>query len=176
MAGIKRKSAAAAQPEVKAKSKKVKVDKPAKRSSDNGATKKAKSSKKAKRDEDSDELMESDTSEVENGFYGFSAKEAADEEDSADEDGFVGDALDAALDDEAKKDRKKDKKQPKNSSTAEEKSSALAGLNGKHREPCVTASCLSIDQPPRPEKPMPNRKHWRKSAKRQSPMRRSSNN
>lgn len=145
MAGIKRKSAAAAQPEVKAKSKKVKVDKPAKRSSDKDAAKKTKSSKKAKRDHDSDELMESDTSEAENGFYGFSAKEATDEGDSADEDGFVGDALDAALDDETKedkkKDKKKDKKQSKSSSAAEEKPSALAGLNGKPRHLRVATSC-----------------------------------
>ena len=140
MAGIKRKSAAAAQPEVKAKSKKVKVDKPAKRSSDKDAAKKTKSSKKAKRDHDSDELMESDTSEAENGFYGFSAKEATDEGDSADEDGFVGDALDAALDDDTK-DKKKDKKQSKGSSAAEEKPSALAGLNGKPRHLRVATSC-----------------------------------
>ncbi|KAF1968362.1 ARM repeat-containing protein [Bimuria novae-zelandiae CBS 107.79] len=146
MAGIKRKSAAAAQSEVKSKSKKVKVDKPTKRSSDKDAIKPAKSSKKAKREDDSDELMESDTSEVENGFYGFSANEGAgrDGSSSPSEAGFVGDALDAALnedtkqdgkkdkkDKDGKKEHKKDKKDKKDfkSNGAGEKTSALAGLN-----------------------------------------------
>ncbi|KAK7193722.1 pumilio domain-containing protein [Paraphaeosphaeria sporulosa] len=143
MAGIKRKSAAAAQPEVKSKSKKVKTEKPAKRSSDKDAVKLSKSSKKSKRKDDSDDLMESDTSEVENGFYGFSASkdEDAPMADEAD-DGFVGEELEAALDNDtvkekkkSKKDKdgkseiKKEKKASKESGAAEEKSSALAGLN-----------------------------------------------
>lgn len=148
MAGIKRKSAAATQSDVKSKTKKVKVDKPAKRSSDKDAVKPSKSSKKAKRELDSDELMESDTSEVENGFYGFSAsKDDVDDE----EDSFVGNALEAALEKDAKKEKKKekkekkekdgkkehkkdkeDKKESKSNGAAPEKP-ALAGLNCKQR-------------------------------------------
>ncbi|KAF9740736.1 hypothetical protein PMIN06_003221 [Paraphaeosphaeria minitans] len=145
MAGIKRKSAAAAQPEVKSKSKKVKTEKPAKRSSTKDAVKLSKSSKKSKRKDDSDDVMESDTSEVENGFYGFSASKGEDEDASmADEadDGFIGEELEAALDNstakekkksnkdkDGKSEHKKDKKASKESGAAEEKSSALAGLN-----------------------------------------------
>ena len=157
MAGIKRKSAAAAQPDVKNKSKKVKVDKPTKRSSDKDAVKLPKSSKKAKREDNSDELEQSDTSEAENGFYGFSASKGEDEDVSMDENedgGFVGDELEAALKNDTAKDQKKkdkqgkngkseptkDKKTSKGSGAAEEKSSALAGLNGKR---CRECKCLS---------------------------------
>ncbi|KAL1599722.1 Pumilio y domain member 6 [Paraconiothyrium brasiliense] len=145
MAGIKRKSAAAAQPEVKTKSKKVKVDKPAKRSSDKDAVKLPKGSKKAKRENDSDDLVESDTSEADNGFYGFSASKGVDEDvsmDDGEDDGFVGDELEAALEKDATKDKKKkekkdkdgksqikEKKASKDSEGGEDKSSALAGLN-----------------------------------------------
>lgn len=158
MAGIKRKSAAAVQPEVKSKSKKVKTDKPAKRSSDKNADKPTKSSKKSKRKDDSDDLMESDTSEVENGFYGFSASKGEVEDvsmgDEAD-DGFLGEELEAALDNDTAKEKKKskkdkdgksehkkDKKASKETGAAEEKSSTLAGLNGKR---CRPLKCLRAD-------------------------------
>lgn len=74
MAGIKRKSAVAAPTESKAHSKKVKVDKSsAKRASKSDSSRPAKSSKKSKPKEEPEDLVESDTSEDENGFYGFSA-------------------------------------------------------------------------------------------------------
>jgi pumilio family protein 6 len=152
MAGIKRKSAAAVQPEVKSKSKKVKVDKPTKRSSDKDTVKLPKSSKKAKRETDSDDLVESYTSETENGFAGFSASKGEDEDasmDDAADDGFVGDELEAALENDTAKDKKKGKKEKdgrsehkkpsRDSGAAEDKSSALAGLNGKR---CRPLNCL----------------------------------
>lgn len=158
MAGVKRKSAAAAQPEIKSKSKKVKVDKSTKRSSDKDAVKLSKSSKKSKRKHDSDDLMESDTSEVENGFYGFSASKGEDEDASMDDeadDGFVGDELEAALESDTTKDKKKskkekdgktehkkDKKTLKESGAAGDTTSALAGLNGKR---CRPLKCLRAD-------------------------------
>ncbi|KAJ4301830.1 Pumilio y domain member 6 [Kalmusia sp. IMI 367209] len=139
MAGIKRKSVAAAQPDAKTKSKKVKVEK---RSSIHDTVKPSKSSKKAKREDDSDELDESDTSEGANGFYGFSASKSVDEDVSMDEeDDFVGGKLEAALASGTEKDSKKkkeknaksgsvkDKKTSKDSVSAEDKSSALAALN-----------------------------------------------
>lgn len=154
MAGIKRKSAAAAQPEVKNKSKKIKVDKPAKRSSDKDAAKLTKSSRKAKHVEAPDELEESDTSEPENGFYGFSASKDEDDDVSMSEDDeFVGDELEAALENETVQEKKKkrkeiggkgelakDKKGSKNQEAVDDKSSALAGLNGKRSR---ELNCLS---------------------------------
>lgn len=75
MAGIKRKSAVATPAaDSKSKSKKAKVEKSASKGDSKHAVKPAKKSKKAK-EESSDELEESDTSEQENGFYGFSANE-----------------------------------------------------------------------------------------------------
>lgn len=124
MAGIKRKSAAAAQPDVKSKSKKVRTEK---RSGDKDV-KSTKSSKKAKRDVESDDLIESDTSEDENGFTGFSASKDADEDvsmDDEDEDDFVGGELEAAL---GKDNKKKDHKSSKGSESKEDKS-GLAALN-----------------------------------------------
>lgn len=75
MAGIKRKSAVSTPAaDTKTKSKKVKVEKSASKSKSDAkhAVKPAKKSKKAK-EESSDDFEESDTSEQENGFYGFSA-------------------------------------------------------------------------------------------------------
>ena len=80
MAGIKRKSAAPAQIDTKSSSKKIRVEKPAKKSS---AKSEAKPPKKSKVQDQSEELVESDTSEDENGFYGFSANEDPDVEDAA---------------------------------------------------------------------------------------------
>lgn len=146
MAGIKRKSGTTVQTDGKIKAKKVRVDKPTKRSGDRDVVRHAKGSQKVKRNDDSDELMESDTSEPENGFYGFSAKGAATGDDATDdgETGFVGGALEAALEDDTKKDRKqerkdkntkkehrKDKEDSGGNSAAEEKPPALAGLNGE---------------------------------------------
>jgi pumilio family protein 6 len=78
MAGIKRKSAVSTPMDIKAKSKKAKVDKPTSKSDSKRdskhAVKPVKKSKKVK-EESSDEVEESDTSEQENGFYGFSAKD-----------------------------------------------------------------------------------------------------
>ncbi|OAK98593.1 ARM repeat-containing protein [Phaeosphaeriaceae sp. SRC1lsM3a] len=75
MAGIKRKSAVATPAgDSKSKSKKVKVEKTTSKGDSKHAVKPVKKSKKAK-EESSDELEESDTSEQENGFYGFSANE-----------------------------------------------------------------------------------------------------
>jgi pumilio homology domain family member 6 len=73
MAGIKRKSSAPSHPEVKTKSKKSKTDNaPLKHSTEYDASRK-KTSKKAKIEEESEALIESDTTEDEHGFYGFSA-------------------------------------------------------------------------------------------------------
>ncbi|KAF2120447.1 armadillo-type protein [Lophiotrema nucula] len=74
MAGVKRKSATSAPAETKVKSKKPKVEKTqSKRAAkDETTTRREKPAKKAKVEPESD-LEESDTSEVENGFYGFSA-------------------------------------------------------------------------------------------------------
>ena len=69
MAGTKRESAAAVASDSKVKSKKVKVDKKA----SSGDSKPSKKSKKAEKKVSTD-LEESDTSEQENGYHGFSAK------------------------------------------------------------------------------------------------------
>jgi pumilio family protein 6 len=73
MAGIKRKSDLPAHSETKVKSKKLKVDKPVKRAAKPDKTSSKKPTKKAKVQEESEELIESDTTEEENGFYGFAA-------------------------------------------------------------------------------------------------------
>lgn len=84
MAGVKRKSAVAPVPEAKSKSKKAKVEKSASKSQSKHAVKPSKKSKK--REESGPEFDESDTSEQENGFYGYSANEDVDME-SPEEDG-----------------------------------------------------------------------------------------
>jgi len=139
MAGIKRKSVTSAQPDAKSKNKKVKVDKPAaKRSTNRDAIKPAKSSKKAKRkgDSDTDELIESDTSEGSNGFYGFSANKSAGA--SADEGDDTDTDVEADFEDgdgsnkkTSKKARINDNNSVKKSGPSENKSLALANLNGK---------------------------------------------
>ena len=77
MAGLKRKSGGSAVPDVKSKSKKLRVEKSAPMSSHKRdlAVREAKPSKKSKTQEESEPLIESDTSEDDNGFYGFSANE-----------------------------------------------------------------------------------------------------
>ena len=117
MAGIKRKSTVPAQVDSKSNSKKVKVDKPAaKRSSKREETKPTKASKKSK---PTDDLIESDTTEEENGFYGFSA--------GAEEDEPV-----------KNKKEKKEKKEQKGTITDAGKSSStsstLTSLNGMHKQ------------------------------------------
>lgn len=72
MAGIKRKTSVPSASETKVKNKKVKVEKPAAKRTSKHEVKPAK--KRPKVDDDSSgDLDESDTSEQENGFYGFSA-------------------------------------------------------------------------------------------------------
>lgn len=89
MAGIKRKSAPPVQAEVKTKSKKAKVENSSGKRASNLAT--SKLTKKTKVQNESDSLVESDTSEDENGFYGFEANSgegvssSEEEEDSSDE-------------------------------------------------------------------------------------------
>jgi pumilio family protein 6 len=83
MAGLKRKSGTSAPADGKSKVKKVRVDKFAAKSSHKRdlPVRPSKPTKPAKT-EDSEELIESDTSEDENGFYGFSASQEVVEDDS----------------------------------------------------------------------------------------------
>jgi pumilio family protein 6 len=75
MAGIKRKSAVPTSSDTKSSTKKAKVEKGTSKSDSKHAVKSVKKAKKAKVESSDDGLEESDTSEPENGFYGFSAKE-----------------------------------------------------------------------------------------------------
>ena len=127
MAGIKRKSAGTSAPEVKDKSKKVKVDKPASKTKSKHEVKPVKKAKKAK-EESSSELDESDTSEKDNGFYGFSAAEGEDV-----------DMSDAESGEEAVKANGKTQKHNKESdgpkkSKGDGVESKLAGLNGNTQQ------------------------------------------
>ena len=128
MAGIKRKSAGGSAPEVKDKSKKVKVDKSASKTKLKHEVKPVKPVKKAKKaKEESSDIEESDTSEQDNGFYGFSAADGEDVQMS-----------DAESNEEAEETNGKTQK-PKNESDGSKKpkgdgvESKLAGLNGKTR-------------------------------------------
>jgi pumilio family protein 6 len=129
MAGIKRKSTTASGPDIKVKSKKIKVDAPVGKSSTK-REKSTKTSKKTKKD-DSDELIESDTSEDENGFYGFSADNAAaiSSSDDVDEQNEPETKKIKRADKGDKKEHTKAKKESKDDAAAEKKSSALAALN-----------------------------------------------
>jgi pumilio family protein 6 len=119
MAGIKRKSAASSAAEVKAKSKKVKTDKPSVKGESKHEVKPVKKSKKAKEESD-EELEESDTSEQENGFYGFSAADGADV-----------DMSDADSSEEAEaKPAKSNGKTPSKKVTSDAEESKLAGMGG----------------------------------------------
>ncbi|KAJ6276590.1 armadillo-type protein [Bipolaris maydis] len=119
MAGIKRKSAGGNAPDVKDKSKKVKVDKSTSKSKSKHEVKPVKKAK----EESSSELDESDTSEQDNGFYDFSAADGEDVEMS-----------DAESSEEAEKTNGNTQK-PKNESDGSKKpkgdgvESKLAGLN-----------------------------------------------
>lgn len=158
MAGIKRKSAVASVPEVKSKSKKVKTDKPSSKTDSKHAVKPA---KKSKRKEESPELEESDTSEQENGFYGFSANEDV-EMQSAEEEGMEADSSENAMEDV-----KKTGKPAKSAATehGDGSESKLASLNGRHDSSLEPQHMLIMSQPTTHEKPTPNRKHLQKSAK-----------
>jgi pumilio family protein 6 len=120
MAGIKRKSTGSSAPEVKAKSKKVKTEKPTSKRESQHDVKPVKKSKKAK-EESSEELEESDTSEPENGFYGFSA--------AADADVDMNDVESSAEVDE--KPAKSNGKTPSQKPSGDESESKLAGMGGK---------------------------------------------
>lgn len=126
MAGIKRKSAVPTTSDSKSKSKKVKVDKPASKSGSKHEVKPVKKSKPAK-EESSDDFEESDTSEPENGFYGFSAAQDEDVEMS-----------DADSSEDTEDVPQQNGKSQKNGSEYKQKlksdasGSKLAGLNGRH--------------------------------------------
>jgi pumilio family protein 6 len=125
MGGIKRKSATPAQTDIKAKTKKAKVEKPStKHSAKHDVAHRPKTSKKPKIKDDSDELVESDTSEDDNGFNGFAANKEAGGSTSEDEDSEVAAKVDSSEDSEPKQKRSKQKSQE------EYKTSALAALNG----------------------------------------------
>ena len=106
MAGLKRKSGSAAAPDVKSESKKLRVEKSAPKSSHKRdlAVRETKSSKKTKTKDESDPLIESDTTEDANGFYGFSATEG---------EAMDVDSSDASDDDSKKKKSKKVKTEDK---------------------------------------------------------------
>lgn len=123
MAGIKRKSAGAGAPEVKDKSKKVKVDKPTTKREAKHDVKPVKKAKKGK--EESSDIEESDTSEQDNGFYGFSAADGADV-----------DMSDAESSEESAKPNGKAQKEPSKKPTSDAAESKLAGLNCKLQQ-CV---------------------------------------
>lgn len=74
MAGVKRKQSEASAPKVSGDKKIKTAKKP--------AAKPVKEAKKSKKREESEDLVESDTTESENGFAGFSAKDGAEESDS----------------------------------------------------------------------------------------------
>tara|TARA_R110002003_G_scaffold23_1_gene1096 strand:- start:1322 stop:2113 length:792 start_codon:yes stop_codon:yes gene_type:complete len=136
MAGIKRKSVVSTTADIKSKSKKVKVDKAASKSDSKHAVKPAKKSKKA---ESSDELEESDTSEQENGFYGFSAKEDTEMSDAHSTE-------DAESPEDVKENGKAHKRKSEDKSTEGKKKSKsdapadskLAELNGTNLEATVS--------------------------------------
>lgn len=77
MAGVKRKQSEASAPKVSGDKKIKTAKKPAAK-----PVKEAKKSKKHAKREESEDLVESDTTESENGFAGFSAKDGAEESDS----------------------------------------------------------------------------------------------
>jgi pumilio family protein 6 len=125
MAGIKRKSEASAPTDIKSKIKKSKVEKSSsKHSTKHDVTHRPKTAKKPKKQDDSDDLMESDTSEVENGYHGFSAnKEAAA---NSEDDDSEGDAKADSTEDSEPKKEKRSKLKPQE----EYKASGLAAMSG----------------------------------------------
>ncbi|KAL6708515.1 Pumilio y domain member 6 [Coniothyrium glycines] len=125
MAGIKRKSAVQAASDSKSKSKKVKVDKSTSKRDSKHEVKPAKKSKPAKEDS-SDDFEESDTSEPENGFYGFSAAQDEDEDMS---DAGSSEAVEGSSLENGKTPERSDNKQKAKSGAPESK---LAGLNANN--------------------------------------------
>jgi hypothetical protein len=138
MAGIKRKSTGASAPEVKTKSKKVKVEKPTTKRETKHDVKPVKKAKKAKV-ESSDDMEESDTSEKDNGFYGFSAADGADV-DMSDAESSEEQTAKSNSKTQTRKDGTDSSKEP----TGDGADSKLAGLNGKTQRPTlpdILANC-----------------------------------
>ncbi|KAF1953378.1 ARM repeat-containing protein [Byssothecium circinans] len=134
MAGIKRKTDATAQPEIKVKSKKAKIDKhKSKRAADEDAVKPLKSSKKKKVKADLDEEVDSDTSEVI--FKGRKAQEEEAIESSGDE-SFPSSESEAEAKPKAKADKNKkehkDGKQSSKDSSSAGKKSGLESMNANN--------------------------------------------
>ncbi|KAF2003290.1 ARM repeat-containing protein [Amniculicola lignicola CBS 123094] len=93
MAGLKRKTAVATQSDDKKHSKKVKIEKGSSKSATKRSSKDSKSAAtpRTRFEHDEDDIVESDTTEDENGAYGFSANKSA-QVDSAEEDNNEDDA------------------------------------------------------------------------------------
>jgi pumilio family protein 6 len=124
MAGIKRKSTVPSANETKSKSKKAKVEKSTSKRDSKHEVKPVKKSKPAK-EESSEELEESDTSEPENGFYGFSAAQDDDAQMSdVDSSEDVSEA--PKQNGKAKKSNDEENQKPKGDASG----SKLEGLNG----------------------------------------------
>jgi pumilio family protein 6 len=132
MAGIKRKSAVSTTADVKTKSKKVKVEKSAPKSVSKHAVKPVKKSKKVKEESPKD-MDESNTSEKENGFNGFSANEDADMNDSdadSEDDEPMGDVTQNGKAHKRKSEDKTSKDTKKLKSDPTDQSAAFAAANG----------------------------------------------
>ncbi|KAI2487737.1 CPL domain containing protein [Pyrenophora tritici-repentis] len=130
MAGIKRKSAGATAPEIKTKSKKVKVDKPTSKHESKHEVKPAKKPSKSKKEESPGGSEESDTSEQENGFYGFSAAEGADVDMSDAESSEEIEEQDAKSNGKTRK--RKDDTESSKKPKGDVSESKLAGLNSNN--------------------------------------------
>lgn len=151
MAGIKRKSTAASGADIKATSKKIKVDAPAeKRTKKHESTKPTKASKKPKKD-DSDDLIDSDISDVENGFEGFSGSEDVEPETK-----------------KVKKSEKGDKKGKKESKDVNPNVEAGFGCMRFPQWPASVTSLIEY-QLPTPAKHMPSRRCWQGNEDPRSP-------
>lgn len=179
MAGIKRKSVASAPRDPKVKSKKVKVDKStAKRPAEHNAAKQAQTPTKTKLKVEPDGLVESDTSEDENGFYGFSADNtttlSSSDGSSADEPGASSEPDKKEGNKGQKKKLKNDDKKTQKASVNEKKPSKLAELNGTPQSSVLLSAGYTdrIVQQPHRVKPMPSRKPWLRIGKprNQTPM------
>jgi hypothetical protein len=143
MAGIKRKSEVSKPTDTKSKSKKAKVEKSSSKSESKHAVKPVKKSKKAKA-ESEDELEESDTSEQENGFYGFSAKEDVEmsDADSSEEAEPMEDVKQNGKAHKRKSDDNdgEEKKKPNNGAA----DSKLAEMNGECLRPLVLQRLIGM--------------------------------
>lgn len=124
-AGIKRKSANGTSTDLKVKKAKVAEGRPKR---DFVIPKKP--STKSKPAEESEELVESDTTEDDHGFYGFAAKEESERSSSEEENGSASDSISEA--DEKAKDVKKmkvDGKKTQSTAANGTKPTALESLN-----------------------------------------------